>query len=403
MRQSVEYVITLLCRVSCGAPRGSRWAACRGGAAGYVIFVAVSGLECRVCHIRCFIRRATGRPAASLTGDQFRAEFPAEGLHIEFKQGAPRSAIAETAAAFSNTDGGVILLGVSDDGTVHGLQLGVKGETRIRNTLSQVRDLGFYRVHRLEVDGKSVVAVAVSRHCEGFAQLGSGQVKERRGASNATLMGVSLADFISRRFTRSAEIAPTRTGIEDIDPDSALQLARAWRWPESESDPTGPALGTAGRPAHTLWKNGDSRSGLLNRLRGAGFIVNPVDVDGEDRLSLTGALYLLSDPGRALGKAYVEVFRYQHEGIDYDRREEFRGPLQNQVTAAVDFVLGELGFDWAMRPVAEAGFLPWRGVGVAGFLPCYQRRHAVEPGFRSCSSVLAVLGVVVWNDVRDWG
>ena len=73
-----------------------------------------------------------------------------------------------------------------------------------------------------------------------------------------------------------------------------------------------------------------------------------------------------------LGKAYIEVFRYRDEGLDYDRREvhgrqqrrsssldrdecldhdrreEFRGALQHQVDGAADFVLGELGFDMTL-------------------------------------------------------
>ncbi|NLE78881.1 MAG: ATP-binding protein, partial [Rhodococcus sp.] len=45
--------------------------------------------------------------------DAFHAEFPGEGEHVELKQGVGPSRIQETAVAFSNTDGGVMLLGVS--------------------------------------------------------------------------------------------------------------------------------------------------------------------------------------------------------------------------------------------------------------------------------------------------
>ena len=52
-----------------------------------------------------------------------------------------------------------------------------------------------------------------------------------------------------------------------------------------------------------------------------------------------------------LGKAFVEVFRYPDGGVDYDRREEFGGPLQRQVEAATGFVLDELGFEMALAGV----------------------------------------------------
>ena len=266
-------------------------------------------------------------PAAALTAAEFAAEFPREGLYVEFKEGVSHSRIAETAMAFSNADGGVMLLGVSDHGTIRGVELGTGGETQIRNTLGQVRDLGPHRMYPLDVDGRTVVAIAVGRRRDGFAQLAGGQIKERQGASNHTLLGAELADFIARRFVRTVEAAPTSLRPEEIDPELALELAAAWQWPLQPGAPP---------------------SELRDRLRDSGFLVG--NGDG-DRLSVAGALYLLADPSRVLGKAFVEVFRYRGEGVDYDRREEFGGPLQRQVAAAADFVLDELGFDLALLGV----------------------------------------------------
>ena len=266
-------------------------------------------------------------PAAALTAAEFAAEFPREGLYVEFKEGVSHSRIAETAMTFSNADGGVLLLGASDHGTVRGVDLGIGGETQIRNTLGQVRDLGPYRMYPLEVDGRTVVAIAVGRRLDGFAQLAGGAIKERRGASNHTLLGAELADFIARRFVRTVEAAPAHVRLDEIDPDLARALAEAWQWPLEPGAPP---------------------SELRDRLRDSGFVVG--NGDG-DRLSVAGALYLLADPARVLGKAFVEVFRYRGEGVDYDRREEFGGPLQRQAAAAADFVLDELGFDLALLGV----------------------------------------------------
>ncbi len=266
-------------------------------------------------------------PAAVLTVAEFAAEFPREGLYVEFKEGISHSRIAETAMAFSNADGGVLLLGASDRGTIRGVDLGTGGETQIRNTLGQVRDLGPHRMYRLDVDGRTVVAIAVGRRRDGFAQLAGGRIAERRGASNHTLLGAELADFIARRFVRTVEAAPISLRPEEIDPGPTIELAGAWQWPVQP---------------------GASPSELRDRLRDSGFVVG--NGDG-DRLSVAGALYLLADPARVLGKAFVEVFRYRGEGVDYDRREEFGGPLQRQVVAAADFVLDELGFDLALLGV----------------------------------------------------
>jgi ATP-dependent DNA helicase RecG len=46
----------------------------------------------------------------------FHREFPGESRYVELKQSPSRDRIARAVAAFSNTDGGVLLVGVAPDG-----------------------------------------------------------------------------------------------------------------------------------------------------------------------------------------------------------------------------------------------------------------------------------------------
>ena len=263
---------------------------------------------------------------AELTVGEFEAEFATEGEHVEFKEGISHTRIAETAMAFSNADGGVILVGVTDQGVVKGANLSIASETALRQALGQVRDLGPYRIFRVVVDGRVVVAISVGSRRDSFAQLPNGQVKQRRGASNHTLLGADLADFIARRFVRSVESSPTSLTFDDVDPDLAHRLSDAWQW----SVP-----------------GGDSPE-LVDRLRDNGFLV--LD-GGRDRLSVAGALFLVPNPAGPLGKAHVELFRYRDDGIDYDRRQEITGALHDQVADTAAFVLEELGVDMAVAGV----------------------------------------------------
>ena len=280
----------------------------------YPMFHPLSGLE----------------PVLEFAGEQFAAEFAAEGQHLEFKEGTSERAVCETAAAFSNAEGGVILLGVADDGIVHGADLKLASETQLRNALQRVINLGSYQLHRLVVNGRTVLAIGVAARRDSFAQLSNGLVKQRRGASNHTLMGAELADFIARRFVRSVEATATARRSSEIVGNLALRVAQAWGW-ATAADGAIPELQV--------------------RLRDNGF-VEPRGGSGDDRLTVAGALFLVEDPGAALGgKAYVEVFRYRDEGLNYDRREEFRGPLQHQIEQATDFVMGELGFEMAQLGV----------------------------------------------------
>jgi ATP-dependent DNA helicase RecG len=62
-----------------------------------------------------------------------------------------------------------------------------------------------------------------------------------------------------------------------------------------------------------------------------------------EALSVAGALYLLDDPALRLGKSYIEVLRYRDSGNEYDRRQEFRGPLDDQLQQTVEAIMTELG------------------------------------------------------------
>lgn len=98
-------------------------------------------------------------------------------------------------------------------------------------------------------------------------------------------------------------------GARAIDPGLRAELASAMRWDKA----------------------------TLDRLREAELVVDA-------RLTVAGALYLVRDPSRALGKCYVELLRFpDDETIDYDRREELRGPIHHILRASVASVMDGLG------------------------------------------------------------
>ena len=57
-------------------------------------------------------------PPLVLTTEEFAQEFGEESAYLEFKEGLS-AAVPQSVAAFSNTDGGVILIGVTDRGHVN--------------------------------------------------------------------------------------------------------------------------------------------------------------------------------------------------------------------------------------------------------------------------------------------
>ncbi len=239
---------------------------------------------------------------------EFRAAFPCESQHVEFKSGTGKDTLQDTAVAFSNAEGGVILIGVRDDGTIAGRSLDAGTQDAIYEVLQTARDVGRYSTTQLDVDGRPVCVVSIARRREGFAQTSSGVPKVRRGTRDEPLFGVELARFVNER-TASRYEATQVASTTSIDRRLRAELAAAMRWERT----------------------------TVQRLREAEL------ADG-DQLTVAGALYLLKDPGQALGKAHVELRRFPDDAtVSYDRREELRGPVHHVHKATVERIMDELG------------------------------------------------------------
>ena len=263
----------------------------------------------------------TSQPAPLvLTAEEFRTAFPAEGQYIEFKSGTSSKPVQRTVTAFSNAGGGVLLIGVDDDGTVVGRALtpGVEGD--ITQAILSVNDPGRYWLHELSVDGVPVTVVSVAPREQGFAQTPDGQIMVRRGAVSTPLLGAELIHFLADRSLIKFDTTESsvRAGAANAELVDDVRRAYGWR------------------------KHG----AVQDRLEDAGLIAT-----GGKHLTVAGVLSLTEDPSETLGKAFVEVIRFPDDGIDYDKRVEIRGPVQEQVAGATEAVMSELGTDLVVNGV----------------------------------------------------
>ena len=87
--------------------------------------------------------------------DRLLAEGESET--VEFKESLDREAL-ETIAAFANTRGGALLIGVRDDGTVRGIALGKESLREWANHIAQATHL-HPRIGSLSYEGKTVVVI----------------------------------------------------------------------------------------------------------------------------------------------------------------------------------------------------------------------------------------------------
>jgi ATP-dependent DNA helicase RecG len=246
----------------------------------------------------------------ALEGEEFRREFPEEGQYVEFKQGVGRDPLQGTIVAFSNSDGGVILVGVTDDGDVVGKPHDSGTIDAIHQVMRDVRDPGRYSLHRISVDDRPIIAISIARRREGFAQMSSGVVRVRKGTRDEPLFGSELQQFINERSATRYELTPTSIAVGSANPELSASLGTAFGW---------------------------GAENLAERLSEHGYATG-------SRLTVAGALYLTDDPGQELGKAHVELLRYRNDdSVDYDLRIEIGGPLPVQLETAVQRILDELG------------------------------------------------------------
>lgn len=249
-----------------------------------------------------------------MTAEEFSQRFPRETDTIEFKQGL--SAVQESVVAFSNTLGGVILVGVRDDGSVLGVEYTPALEDKIREDVANAHSAGSLVIKGVDVGERRITAIGVVPLREGFAQTSNGRVLVRVGTRRPALIGGELVRFMHDRMTSTFESVITDVAFDDADPALVDAVAQA--------------LGIGSTPR------------IGDRLAERGL----VDRDsGRPMLTVAGALYLTPRPDRVLGKAYIEVRRFPAGSNDFDRRDEVVGPLHRQVIEATRGIMREVGVD----------------------------------------------------------
>lgn len=256
----------------------------------------------------------SSKTPSSMTGEQFASSFGGESDYIERKTGAGLKPLARAITAFSNTEGGVLLIGVTDDSQVAGRPLTDGLMNSIHEAALSVHDPGRYWIRDLQVEGTPVAVVSVAKRSQGFAQTSDGQVLVRRGARSVALVGAELTAFIVSRALERFDATDANVSLNEAGEDQLDALRGAFGW---------------------------SRPTMRQRL-----VEHKFATDAEEpNLTIAGALLLLPDPGERLGKTYLEVLRFPDEGQEYDRRVEFSGPAQDQIAAGTQFVMDELGTD----------------------------------------------------------
>ena len=249
-------------------------------------------------------------------GEDSRWEFK----QIEFEGNVPKGPrqndLADELAAFANARGGVVLCGVTDDGTVQGMsreQMDALERAIVQACQDSIKPPIDVHISRTELDdGKPLLVIEVA---EGRAQHDSPGGSYRRVGSSKQKMAPDERQRLAQRrgqarFLSFDEQTVSDTGFKTLD--------------ESLWKPLLSAEGAA-----------DPEAGLMK------LALLAADEAGISRATVAGVLLCTRNPEQWLPNACITATRYRGEDrasgqID---AQEITGPLNQQIADAVAFAL----------------------------------------------------------------
>jgi len=243
-----------------------------------------------------------------------------EGQTLDFKDERihPRS-LAETLAAFAAADGGVVLIGVSDEGEI----LGVSNFKRVRDNIiyeatsrnhcePQIQPIELEKVETK--DGKTVIAVTVPADYETLHSV-AGKFFLRVGSRDETLTPRELRRLMFSRGEVSFELLPCENvKLEDLSNKLIT---------------------------HYIRKHEENTGNTLSIPREQ-FLINlgcAIKKDKEIAPTNAGVLLFHEDPQLYILHSQLLCARFKGKDvIEYIDRKEFRGPLPELVNQGTRFI-----------------------------------------------------------------
>ncbi len=140
-----------------------------------------------------------------------------EGETVEFKENFDKDSI-ETAAAFANAKGGIILIGIADRGKIKGVTVGKETLNEWANQIAQSTEPRLIpEIATTNIDGKTVVAIMIKQFPLKPVSA-KGRYFKRVGSSNRAMTPNEITEMHIQSIGTSwdATIAENKT-VEDID------------------------------------------------------------------------------------------------------------------------------------------------------------------------------------------
>ena len=231
-----------------------------------------------------------------------------ESQNIEFKE-SWRDEYQKWICGFANAQGGVLYIGLCDNGEVCGVQDAQKLMEDIPNKVRDMMGI-LVDVNLKEKDGKSYLEIVTEAYPYPISF--RGKYYQRSGATNQELKGAALDRFMLRRQGKTWDGVPVPyLKVEDLD-NATFDLFRKY-------------AKRSGRMEEADLM--DDNHGLLEKLR----------LYEGSYLKRAAALLFHPDPEMYVTGAFVKVGFFR-EGMDLVYQDEIHGNLFQQIARLMDLI-----------------------------------------------------------------
>jgi ATP-dependent DNA helicase RecG len=250
-----------------------------------------------------------------------------ESETVEFKASFDKE-ILETSAAFANTKGGVILIGISDRDEIKGIQIGKETLRDWANQISQSTEPRIIpEIEIGTIDGKNVVVIWIKEFPIKPVSV-KGRCFRRVGNSNRVVQTHEIVEMHLQSTGMSWDRLPvTNALIDEID------LEKVKQYIESAKDTGRRKISGGEKPLQILEK---------------------LEVIKDGKVTWAAILLFYKHPQRFLSQAVIHCGKFKEETIVVDDRM-IEGTVIEQIEEAMDFIRKNVNVRFVMtgKPARE--------------------------------------------------
>lgn len=238
-----------------------------------------------------------------------------EGYNAEFKIRVPNKLkeLSEEICAFANAAGGVLLIGVSDDNVIHGVEIDNGKRSAIQNSINEINPHIPITLYPVEVENKTVWVIEVNSGQQKPYAL-SGAIYVRQGPNTQKLTTVEqMRDF----FQQSDRIYFDEAPCQNFD--LASDIDGSW------------------------FEEFRAQSGLSKTISQEQIIQNLKLVFPDGNMKTGGVLFFGAAPEQFIDTAVIRCIAF--EGLNKTQiidDKVYGGPLMKQYEQAMQWLKGKL-------------------------------------------------------------